>query len=452
MTKKTQGRDLTTGAIPRLVAVLSAPGAAEVALYSVSGLVHAYWMGRVGGVALAALSISMTLNFLFICPLIGVSTGVMAVVARHIGAGEQEQADRATLQGILFFLGVGLSLTALGQLGAPLFLRWMGATGELHASAVSYARLLIAGLVLAELPFTTGAAMRGAGHPEFSFYTGLTYVLVSILFETAWGLGLLPFGPLTLNGAGVAHLVGAAACWGVLVYALASGRGGVRLRRRDLRPDRSYLSRMARIAGPTAVQRLSPSLANALLMRLVASFGTSMITAYALVGRISFFVTSFGIGIANAAGAMVGQNLGAKKPDRAASAVRWAGILTVAICVVLGGLLNMMPRPIVDLFSPTPEVMALAVKALLVSLLTTTTMSLYGVFSNALLAAGDAVAVMVISVATLWGGQLCLAWLLSTPMGMGPIGVWLGVAGGCTISLVVFWIRWRQGIWREKTV
>jgi len=447
-----RGRDLTTGSIPRLVAVLSAPTAAEALLHSLAGLVHAYWMGRVGGHALAALSLGMTLQFLFLSPLIGTSSGIMAVVARHIGAREQVQADRALMQGILLFLTLSVPLIIVGVTGAPLFLRWMGATGDVHASAVSYGRILLAGVALSELPFTLGSAMRGAGHPEYSLYTSGVVVAVTILVESVLGLELGPFGPLTLNGAAWAALIGAAAGLVAQALVLVSGRAGLRLHLCDLRFDWSYMVRILRIGVPSGVKMLSPSMANALLMRVVASFGTTVLTAYALITRVTFFVSSFGIGSSSAAASMVGQSLGACKPERAAGVVRCGVILTAAISLLLSGLLNLLPRPILGVFSATPDVVALAVVALRFWIVTTLATDLAGVISTSLMAAGDAVAVMVISIVGMWGGQLGLAWLFSTALGMGPVGVWLGIAAGCSLALVVYGVRWRGGTWRAKSV
>ncbi|MBC7237587.1 MAG: hypothetical protein H5T69_17230, partial [Chloroflexi bacterium] len=282
-------RDLTSGSIVRLIVAQSAPSIAEMALMNVVGLVQAFWMGQVGGTALASVAIGTTLRIVLISPMMGLSAGGMAVVAHHIGAQEPRKADHAVMQTIVLVLLFIAPIIVLGQIMAPTFLRWMGASGELLANSLAYVRIIFGGLLFMEMLPTVNGVIRGAGHPEYTLRTNVVNIAVLIAVGTALVLGPGPFPALGVRGAAWAAVAGSTA--GVLaqLVILIGGWAGVRLHLRDIAPDIATMKRILRVALPAAAQRFSPNLANALLVRIVTGFGAEVLTAYSLVSRISAF-------------------------------------------------------------------------------------------------------------------------------------------------------------------
>lgn len=446
------GRDLTTGSIARAMLVLSWPATAEQLLLNTTGLAHAYWLGRVGDSALAAMVMGTALRIVLISPMMGLSMGGMAVVARHVGAREQELADRAVMQTLVLVCLIVTPLMVIGQLMAPTFLRWMGASGEVLDDAIAFVRIIFSGLLFMEMLPTMNGVIRGAGHPEYTLRTNIINIVVLLALEPILVLGLGPFAPLGVRGAAWASLIGTTAGVASQVVILIRGTAGVRIHLRDAVPDWGMMRRILRVALPTAAQRFSPNMADALLLRLVSSFGDNTLAAYSLVSRLLGLLRAPGMGVGGAAATMVGQNLGAGKPERAERSARIGSWGAAGSSLLLFGLLSALARPVLGAFDPSPPVLAIAVTLTYYLVVAGAGQAYLTVMSSVLASAGDAVAAMAINMTALWAGQLPLGWLLSHPLGMGPEGIWLGLAVGFLLGGVAIAARFRRGRWRRAGV
>ena len=443
-------QDLTTGNLPRQIARLSVPGTADRMLaFGVVGLLHAYWMGQVGGAALAAVSMATTLRIVIISPMMGLSGGGMAVVARYVGAHDNRTADRATMQTILLIVFFTLPLTAIGLVLGETFLRWMGAEGELLSDALAYLRVIFSGLLFMEMLPSMNGVLRGAGHPEYILRITIVNLVVMGLLEPVLVLGLGPFPALGVRGAAWAAVISSAAGVAAQFATLASGRAGLRLHVRDLRPDGSLMRRVLKVAIPTSVQRFSPNLANALLMRLVSGFGTDVLTAYSVTSRVSGFLQCPAMGLGSAAATLMGQNLGARKPHRAQRATELATGGALAITLTLLALLNLWPWLILRPFDSSAAVLAIGVTATRYFLFSGVGLAWMTVLGLALNGAGDTVSTMAVSIGALWLVQLPLSWALSIGMRMGPTGIWLGLAAGNLLGGLAMMRRFKQGLWKR---
>lgn len=445
-------RDLSAGSLDRHILRLALPSTAENLIFATSGLIHAYFMGRVGDTALAAVAIATTLRIVLISPMMGLSVGGMALVARYIGAREPRQADRAVMQTILLLLGFTAPLSLLGLTLGHVFLQWMGAEGGLLTEASAYLRIIFAGLFFMEMLPTINGVIRGAGHPECTLRINIVHIIATLLVETVLVLGLGPFPALGVRAAGWASVLGSAAGVVAQLVTLCRGSAGVRLHRSDLWPDLPLMRRILRIALPTAAQRLSPNLAAALLVRLITSYGDQVLTAYSLVNQIGAFLQGPAMGISNAAAALVGQNLGAARPDRAERAgLRGAAI--AGICTaVLFGMLALWPAGVLRLFGPNAVTLKLAIVTARFFVLAGLGTAVLTVMASALGGAGDALAPMVITIASLWCVQLPLCWALSRAAGWGPVGIWTGMALGALVSAAAMTGRFRRGRWKAIAV
>lgn len=441
-------RDLTQDSLGKLLAALALPSTAEMALFSVMNIVHAYWMGRVGGLALASVAMGTTLRMVLISPMMGLSAGGMALVARHIGAGERREADRAVMQAILLLLLLTLIISTTAQIFLPTLLGWMGARGAVHEGAVAYLRIIFGGLLFMEMLPSMNGVIRGAGYPEYTLKINLVYVLVMMALEPVLVLGYGPFEPLGVRGAAWASVLGSAS--GVLaqLVTLVRGGAGVRLHLADLRPDVRMWWRILRIALPNGAQRFSPNLANAFLMRLVTSLGEPTLVAYSLVSRVFGVVQSVTMGVGNATAPLVGQNLGAGKPERSEAATRLGTLVAVSAALVLGLLLNAFPGPIFRFFGLEDVAMPVAITATRFMLLSAIFAAWMEVVSRALAGAGETLLPMLVSIAALWLIQLPMAALLSHVAGLGPIGLWLGLVLSYLFGGLAMAWRFRTGHWK----
>lgn len=441
-------RDLTTGSLGRLVFKLALPSAAETALFQVATLLDIVWLGRLGGVALPAATLGYTLRLVLISPMMGLSVGGMALVARHLGARERRRADHAVMQTLLLVFAIVLPLSVVGLLFAPTFLRWMGAEGALLSDAVAYCRVIFAGLLFMEMLPTMNGVIRGAGHPEYTLRSNVANVGVMALAEPLLVLGLGPVPALGVAGAGWAVVLGSVAGIAVQLFILVRGSAGVTIRLADARPDLPTMGRILKVALPTAAQRFSPNLANAVLLRLVAGLGTDVLSAYSVVSRLFGFLQCLSMGIGNAAATMMGQNLGAGKPARAERATTIGMWSSLGVSLAAFGLLNVAAAPVLGLFARDATVIAIATQALLFTIVSGVGFGWLQVVSYALSGAGDALSPMVVNMAALWLVQLPACWALSGPLGLGAPGVWTGLAVGYLAGAAAITLQFRKGRWK----
>jgi putative MATE family efflux protein len=445
-------RDLTSGHIPSQIVQLSLPSALNMALSSSAMLLHAFWMSKVSELALGAVAMGTTLRIVLISPMMGLSAGGMAMVARFVGAQEDRRADHVVMQCVALIVLFVTPLAVIGQLLGPTFLGWMGAEGELRQEAMAYLRIIFGGLFFIECLPSMNGIIQGAGHPEYVLRISIVNVVVLSLLEPVLALGWGPIPALGVRGAAWATVLGSASGVAAQAITLLTGKAGVRLHIADIRPDLAIMRRILRIAIPSSAQRFSPNLANALLMRLVTAQGVIVLTAYSVVNQISSFLQTPSMGLANAAATLMGQNLGAHKPERAARATRLTTVMAVGLATVLFGCLAIWPRTLLSLFSASPAVLSVAIAATPYYVVSGAGVAWYNVMSRALGGAGDTVSPLLVNVVALWLVQLPMGWLLSQPVGLGAQGVWLGLAiGNLTAGAATGWL-FRRGRWRTMEI
>ncbi len=443
-------RDLAHGSIPRLIAILAAPATLEMALFSVVRLLDAYWMGQVSDLALASVVMGSTLRFVLISPMMGLSMGGMAVVARHVGRKDQELADNSVMQVLLLILFFSLPIAICGYLTAPTFLRWMGASGEILENAISYLRVIFIGLFFMECLPTMSGVIRGAGRPEYTLRINIINVVVLGVSEPILALGWGPIPALGVTGAAVASVLGSVAGVAGVFYLLLTGDAGVGLHLRHIKPDLDIMKGVLRIAIPNAAERLSPNLGSAAFLRIVAGFGDLVLTAYSVFQQVYQFFQAPTVGVSNASATMVGQNLGANEPDRSEES-GWIGAWGAAgLSLVLYGVLAFGATYVLTWFHDDPRVIQVAAVGLYYSVVGAAGRGWGQVLGRALGGAGDAISPMVASIGALWMVQIPASWLLSG--WLGPPGIWAGmVLGDLAHALAMTW-RFRQGRWKKIQV
>ena len=440
-------RDLTSGSTHRLVLTLAAPSTLETLMHSVVSLLNAYWMGRVGGMALAAVAMGTTLRMVLISPMMGLSMGGMATVARHVGARDQRRADHAVMQVVLLICFFVSLVAALGLALGGVFLRWMGAQGEVHSNALAYTRIIFAGLLFMEMLPSLSGVIRGAGHPEYTLRINAVNALVTVALMPVLAVGLGPFPALGVRGAALATVLASAAGVAAQFYTLMTGKAGVSLHWRDVKPDWGVMWRILRIALPSAAQRFSPNLGNAVLMRLVSALGNEVLAAYALVSQLLHFLQAPGMALGNAAATMTGQNLGARRPDRAERATRFAARLATGCSLALILALSLASRPVLRFFNDQEAIIAIATVAIWCNVPALVGQSWFSVIGGALGGAGDTISPMLVSVGVLWVAQVPAASFLTGRLGLGPLGIWLGMAFGHLAGAAAVELLYRRGRW-----
>jgi putative MATE family efflux protein len=434
--------DITQGSLAHNVWYLARPILLSQLLFMAPDLYDAVWLGRLGAGAQAAAGLATSVRFTMISVLMALSGGSGAVVARYVGAKDKANANLAVLQAVIMMALSSAVLGVAGVLLAEPLMRLAGADAEVLPLAVRYAHILFAGLIAMEMVPSVSGMLNAAGAPGVGLAMRLWGTATMVVAEpllVSW---------LGLEGAALA-LVGSNAVgmlWGLGV--LLSGRAPVRIDVRHLRLDLRMMARILRIALPAVVQRGTPNLSQSVLMRFISSYGAATLAAWAVVQRVARFVQIPGMGLAFVTPAMVGQNLGAGRPERAERAVGLiARVATGATVVLLIGLVIWAPQ-VMTLFSDDVEAVYTGARILRILSLGYLAFAVNGVHDAAQAGAGDTLSPMAINLAALWLVQVPLAYLLSRTVGLGANGIWFALVIGWFAQATLMVWRYRQGRWK----
>lgn len=449
---KGANHDYTSAPLNRAVLLLAVPMVLEMVMESLFAVVDVFWVSRLGKEAIAVIGLTESVMTLIYAVAIGISFAATAIVSRRIGEKDPERAAQAA--GQILLLGAVIS-AALGLLlgpFAPEILRAMGAEEATVTLGSGFTAVMLSGNATVFLIFLINAIFRGAGDAVLAMRTLWLANALNIALGPCFIFGWGPFPELGLMGAAVATNVGRGVGVAYQLWHLAGHQSRVRVRLHHLRPDRELLTSILRTAGNGIAQLLISTTSWVGLFKILALFGSSAVAGYTIAIRVVIFALMPAWGLANAGATLVGQNLGAQKPDRAEAAVRIATKFNMWFLGVVGIAFILGSRLIVGLFTTDPEVILHANRALwIVSLafpLYAAGMCLEGAFNGS----GDTWTPTRLNFYCFWVGQVPLAWLLAKPLGLGPLGVFIAVP--VSFSVLALWsaVLFKRGKWKEQKV
>jgi putative MATE family efflux protein len=444
--------DYTTAPVGKAVVMLAVPMVMEMAMESVFAVVDVFWVAHLGADAVATVGLTESMLTIIYTVAMGLSIGATALVARRIGEHDPEGAARAAGQSVLLGLIVAAGIALLAAPAAPALLRVMGATPQVIATGSGFTRVMLGGNATVLLLFLLNAVFRGSGDAAIAMRVLWLGNALNILLGPCFIFGIGPFPELGVMGAAVATNIGRGTAVAYQLFTLVRGRGRVRIAARNLRLDLSIMKTVLRLSGSGTVQILIGTASYIGLVRIVSLFGSSAIAGYTIGIRLIIFCLLPAFGISNAAATMVGQNLGAGRPDRAESAV-WSAVRYATIFLgVIGVLFIVAARPITGLFTSDPEVQGMAMSCL-------RTVSLGFVFfgggmvlTSSFNGAGDTWTPTMINLFVFWLWEIPLAWWLSTHGGFGARGAFIALTVSYSTLAVVSAILFRRGGWKNKRV
>lgn len=421
----------------------------SLAFFNVPTILGAIWLGRLSTEALAASGIGMALRLTLISPLMALSSASGAVVARYVGAKDQERANAAVLQGVILFIAVSLIIALIALAFLRPLLRLAGAVDDgVLPLALQYTRVLMIGLVALEAVPSIGFMLVAAGSPELSMRVNLLVSGTRSLLEPFLILGLGAFSGYGIIGASLALVIANTLGMGYALYLLVTRQASAYIDLAALRLDWAIMKRIVTLALPSVIQRGVPNLAQNVLLRLISPFGAAALAAYNVLRNVFNVALTPCLGVARSAGALVGQNLGAEKPKRAARSVTYIGRIVIAVGIVIIALVLAFRPTILGWFTDDTEAIAgLEMAAILGGGILLYTIGLC--YDYGLTGAGDTVSPMVINVIVLWGVQVPAIWLLSQRLGWGASGVWWGIACSQLVYAILLCARFGQGKWKQ---
>lgn len=444
--------DYTTGPIGRAILLLSIPMVLEMAMESVFAVVDIFFVSRLGANAVAAVGLTESLLTAVYALAMGLGIGATALVARRIGEKDAEGAAHAAVQAILLAIGISIVLGTVGSLLATRLLALMGATPEVIEIGTGYARIMLGGEAAIIVLFVVNAIFRGAGDAAIAMRVLWLANLINIVLAPCLIFGLGPFPQLGVTGAAVATTTGRSLGALFALWRLGRPDGRIPVGRRHLRLDLPVMGQMLRLSGAATLQMLVATGSWTALARILAGFGSPVLAGYTVAMRVVIFAILPSYGMSNAAATLVGQALGAGKPERAEKAVWKACLYNLVFLGLVGALFVGLAGPIVRLFSTDPEVVRHGTMALR---LVAVGFPLYAygmVLTQAFNGAGDTWTPTWINLAVFWVFEIPLAYLLAYTFGFGPTGVFLAISLAFSLLAVVSGILFRRGTWKSKAV
>ncbi len=445
-------RDFTSGSIPRAVLLLAVPMVLELAGESVFAVVDAFYVSRLGAAPLAAVGLTESLMALVYSIAIGLSMATTALVARRWGEGRQADAGRAAAQAILAGVAISVVLGVVGLLSAPALLRLMGAAPDVVATGASYTRIMMGGMVTIMLLFLINAAFRGAGDASIAMRSLWLANAVNLILDPCLIFGLGPFPELGLTGAAVATNLGRGAGVVFQLWMLIRRGGRLNSRAADFRPDPPVIRNLLRVSGGGIGQYLVATASWIGLIRILAVFGSNVLAGYVIAIRVIVFAILPAWGLSNAAATLVGQNLGARQPDRAERSVWITGWYNMAFLGGVAILFITLARQIVAVFTVDPAIVDNAVACFRIISYGYVFYAWEMVMVQAFNGAGDTWTPTRLNFACFWLFQIPVAWLLARSLGLGPNGVYWAVALSYSLAAVVAIVLFRRGRWKTTEV
>jgi len=447
--------DYTQGSIRRAIVLLAIPMILELVFESVFAIVDIYFVGHLPNSKNAIATVGLTeFSITIVYSLaIGLSTAATAVVARRIGEKNPDAAAHAGMQSLLMALIAAVVFGALGILFAEDILKFMGAQPEVIKEGATFTRIMLGGSVVIVLLFLINGIFRGAGDAAMAMKSLWIASILNIFLCPTLIYGYGPFPELGLKGAAIATTIGRGI--GVLYqcYHLFKGKGIIKVKPVHFKWDPPVVKTLIQVGWPATLQFVIQSGSWIVLGRLVAETGsTEAVAGYQVAIRNIVFFILPAWGLSNAAATLVGQNLGAKQPERAEKSailtMEYNAIFMTAVMLFF----LLFASPVIRIFTSDPEVHRYGTMALQTI---GSGYIFYGigmVMMQALNGAGDTKTPTWINFIGFWLFQIPLAYLLAKGLDWGPMGAFIGVPVAETAIAITAFIIFKKGKWKEVKV
>jgi len=445
-------QDYTAGSLNRAILLLAVPMVLELALESLFAVVDVAWVGRLGADAVATVGLTESMLSLVFSVGMGLSLSTTAMVARRIGEKDPEGAAVAGVQAIFLGFIVSLAIGLPCLVFAPNLLRLMGATPAIVAVGSGYTRICLGGSCAVLLLFLNNAIFRGAGDAAIAMRLLWVSNIINLILDPCLIFGWGPFPKMGVTGAALATFIGRSIGVAYQFYRLLKGTERIRILARQVRVQLDVLWRLIRVSLTGILQFAIAHTSWIGLVRIVSTFGAAAVAGYTIAIRIVIFVILPSWGMSNAAATLVGQNLGAGKPDRAEAAVWRTGLYNVIFLGVVGVFFIAFAEPVVRLFISDPAVVPLGAACLRIVSYGNLGYAYFMVMMQAFNGAGDTITPTIVNFFGFWLLEIPLAYALAKPVGMKSNGVFASIAIAESAMAAASAILFRQGKWKKKKI
>jgi len=445
-------RDWTKGGIFRNLLSLSWPIVITESLWVVGMTIDMIWVGKLGASSIAAVGVAGIVAWLMMAARWGLSAGTRAMIARFIGAGDDEGANHVVKQAFVISAGYAIVVAAIGVFLAESVLNLFGLEADVVAEGTAYLRIMLVGSVAMSFWMMAEGVMQASGDAVTPMKIMIGTRFVHMVLDPFLIFGWWIFPPMGVSGAATTNLVTYSLGMALGLWFLFTGRSRLRLTLSNFRLDLNIIWRIVKIGIPASVMGVQRSLGNLALMWFIVPFGTLAVAAHTLAQRMELFLFMPGMGLGMAAGVLVGQNLGAGQPGRAEKSGWLAVGLVEGFMLICSLAILLWAESVVGIFNTEPGLVKIASIFLRIAAAGYVVLGVAAVLMQCLSGAGDTVPAMLVSLVTMWVVQLPLAILLPQVTNLGVYGVRWAIVAGIVVGAVAYVTYFRLGRWKRKKV
>lgn len=445
-------QEFTSGSIRKAVFMLSIPMILEMLMESIFALVDILYVSKVSVNAVATIGLTESVLTLIYAVAIGLSMAATAVVARRVGEKDIKAASNAAVQVIFLGVFVSILISVIGIMYPKQILRLMGGEPDLIAEGYGYTKIMLGGNITVMLLFLINAIFRGAGNASVAMWTLLLSNGLNIILDPIFIFGFGPIKAYGVEGAAIATNIGRGTAVLFQLAILFYGYSKIKITIKDLVFRFGVMLNLIKVSLGGIGQFLIGTSSWVFLMRIMSEFGSEVLAGYTIAIRVMMFTLMPAWGLSNAAATLVGQNLGALKPERAEQSVWKTGKYSAVFMGLVSIIYLLFAPQIIVLFNTTPDVVkygSLCLRILASGYI------FYGygmVVINAFNGAGDTRTPTYINFVCFWLLQLPIAYLLSITLDFGPVGVFSAITFAETLIAIIAIFWFRKGAWKAVKV
>ena len=450
--KHASPHDLTKGSITGKLWSLSWPMLITNTINTLGPAIDMVWVGKLGTASIAGVGVSGIVLMLINSLILGIFTGTTAMIARSVGASDEKSANRISQQAFVIGAAVSIIIAVIGILFTRPMLLLLGIEDTVADEGVAYMRIQLIGIVTMAAVQVFQSIMQASGDSVTPMKISIGFRILQMVFCPALVFGFWVFPKLGVSGAALSNIIAQSVGGGVGLWILFSGRTRIRVSFHDFAIEWGLIWRAVKIGLPASLTNMERSLAELLLVRLITPFGTIAIAAHSLAQRLDGFVQVLGGGLGSASGVLVGQNLGAKEPERAAKTAWIASAFATGTSLVCSIVIWFWADDLVRMFNAEAPLVQIASTFLRIQIVAYLVWGLVVCLSLSLNGAGDTIVPMLANLITMLGVQLVLGYYLSRYTDLGVNGLRWGIVIAVIIRALIYVTYFRTGRWKYKRV
>ncbi|MET2985144.1 MATE family efflux transporter [Aureibaculum conchae] len=445
-------QDFTSGSIRKAIFMLSIPMILEMLMESIFALVDIIFVSQVSVNAVATIGLTESVITLVYAVAIGLSMAATAVVARRIGEKDVIGANQAAIQVIILGILVAIVIGIIGVVYPKEILALMGAEPDLIAEGYGYTQILMGGNITIMLLFLINAIFRGAGNASIAMWTLVLSNGLNIILDPIFIFGFGPVPAYGVEGAAIATTIGRGTAVVFQLFILFYGWGKLKIRVKDIVLRWAIMLNLMRVSLGGIGQFLIGTSSWVFLVRIISEFGSEVLAGYTIAIRVMMFTFMPSWGMSNAAATLVGQNLGAKKPDRAEKSVWKTGKYNAIFMVIVSFVYLVFAHEILQWFSDESEVIKYGALCLQVVAAGYVFYAYGMVVIQSFNGAGDTKTPTYINFVCFWLFQLPFAYLMAITLDFGPMGVFLAIVLAEALIAIIGVVLFKKGKWKSTVV